>query len=602
MRWRDPARSIRTVAGYASVQQELVETYMNAPRALALELLGSHVDPAVFGALVDPSAPIDFVIAADTSPSLMPTPFMGISIGITSLDRALGASSGKPDEIGSGVFKLGSGDSFGQSCAVMRSNGRTPARLVCGDRTRDLTKLGPYMARTLTTEASVGGDIHGELTLRPIFDKYGSKWALQAQGLPVLASELLIGIPKFDQAVKDSAAAVANEAGALMKDLDGVTFDASIDPSAGMTTTMELRLRDKTSWAAKTMVSGASRAAPAPPIFWHLPASSTSAGYGFGADPTLWEPIFATGRALIEGGLEKQNVAGAADRKALAALFRIGESAHDASVAASGSFPDASAGASAFAQVLGQTVGWHIVGMQGRPKATTQYVKDVVAAYNRPGLAAWLKTALGAEARFLPTVKVVAAPRELGAGATALKLSVANIPDPMAIAIGITAGSGAANPTTITVELHLLVMVDGERSYVGLALDRDRLANLMQSLRGAAPGPESLKQLATLARFRQEKHNSATFFTLQGVIGGMQSSLSNALSAAPSGMGSIGRVLLGQLFLMPNKGVTPIVVYGDVADGPRPKVSFTFHAPSPALADFGFIVEKAIALAMGVQP
>ena len=594
VRWQDPARSIATSAAYASVPQELVDRYLNAPREIALELVSSQVDAALFAPLVDRAAPIDFVIAADTTPSMLPTPFIGLSIGLTSLERAIATSNGKAEEIASGVWKLGGPDSFGSSCAVMRSNGRTPARLVCGDRTRDLTKLAPYMARTLATETVTGGDIHAEVSLRPLFDKYGSKWAVQAQGLPVLANAILLGIPKFDQAVKDAAAVLANEAGFLMKDLDGLSFDAAIEPSGGMKVKTEFRLRGKTSWLAQTMVDGASLAGPAPAMFWHLPASSASASYGFGVDPTRWEPLVATGRALIEGALEKGKIAGDGDRKALAGLLRLGKSKHVATVGASGTFPDAAPGASAFAAMLGQSVGWHLLGMEDGPGEIKKFLKDAVLAYNRPGLKSWLTRELGSEARFLPTVKAITAPRELGAGAMAVEIAVSNIPDPMG---ALTGGGG-----TVSVQLYVFAMVDGKRTYVGLALDKDRLAKLMQSLKGATPGPESLAQLTTLGGFRTERHTSATFFTLQGIVGSMKSSLSSALTGVPGGMGGIGRVLLGQLTLMPNRGTTPIVLFGDVADGPAPRATLTFHAPSPALADLGFMVEQVLSLVMAGQP
>src|SRR5438132_120911 len=82
--------------------------------------------------------PSDLVSAVDTA-SQRPQTYFGASIGISSLQKALGASAGKPKKLAEGVWQLGDEDS---PCGVLASSGKTPARLVCGDRPRDITTLG----------------------------------------------------------------------------------------------------------------------------------------------------------------------------------------------------------------------------------------------------------------------------------------------------------------------------------------------------------------------------------------------------------------------------------------------------------------------------
>ena len=78
-----------------------------------------------------------------------------VSLGLTSLERARGTleAGATLTEVKPGLWKIGGKEPSSSSCFLAASAGSTPARLLCGDRDRDVTTLGPYLARTLPTLA-----------------------------------------------------------------------------------------------------------------------------------------------------------------------------------------------------------------------------------------------------------------------------------------------------------------------------------------------------------------------------------------------------------------------------------------------------------------
>jgi hypothetical protein len=605
MQARSVGQTLRTLAAFGKIPDTLVSAGVRQVlKEIAEDAVESPDRAAAFAETMDPEAPIDFVLVVDTqSRKSMPEPMPAVAVGLTSAQAAVRATGARP--AGDGLWRIdgGDGEREDDGCVIALAAGKAPARLVCAEDARQLGKLAPYLARTVPSEPLAAADLHMELALRGLLDKYGRGWANQARGLPVFAEELKMGNATFDRALLDAAQALADEAGALIADADGAVLDLSVDPQKGGRVLGELRLVGKRSWLARALLDGAHLAGPAPELFWRVPASATTVSYARAGDPALYEGILATGRILVEGMLDKAQFATPADRKAIAKLLRSPFAAkHTAGVSVSGHFaaPGAASGPKPghpLLEMFGDTVGWHMFGVEEPPATIVAYAKELVATYNRPTLQAALKKELGSEANLLPTVKTVAAPRALGAGALDVEIAM-TVPDG---AIPPSAVPGGAPPKAkpVTLRVHLLVMGDGGRTWFGVAANRDGLAELMAQAKGAQPGPKSLASRNDLGRFKSEKHGSGFFVSLRGMFDSMKPSMEAAFTNK-GGANDLAQLL--QLFeRMPHKGATPIVGFADAVDGARPSVKLVVELPREILVDAGFLVQEIIKLA-GAKP
>ncbi|HHH30503.1 MAG TPA: hypothetical protein ENK57_19475, partial [Polyangiaceae bacterium] len=369
LRWKNPGATIANAAGFASLPPAMVNSNLRTSvQEILDEIISGDVNPERMSGVVDLEAPIDMVGVADLKGrGPAPEPMMGWSIGLTSVDGALAASKGEPAKLGPGVWKIGTDNRWGSKCAVSAAAGKSPARLVCVEKKRDLEKLAAYVARNVAAMPEPAEDVSATLNLRGVLDKYGRKWANMARGAPVFAKEFENGVPAFDQALMDIANALAVEAGGLINDADSVRVAVSLDPNEGLVSKLEFRFAGSKSWSVQTMLDGADKRGPAPDHFWMLPASSEWVTFGRAGNPARWEPIFDTLSSLVEGLLEGEKIGTPGDRKAIAKLIRLPTGKYAASVAANGHFKSATGKDSGFNDVIDATVGWQVVGVDGDP-------------------------------------------------------------------------------------------------------------------------------------------------------------------------------------------------------------------------------------------
>ncbi|HSN99855.1 MAG TPA: hypothetical protein VLS89_16275, partial [Candidatus Nanopelagicales bacterium] len=533
-------------------------------------------------------------------------PLAAVAIGLTSLEGARGAveGAGPVTEIAPGMWKVGGKERTRTSCIIAASAGSTPARLVCGDRDRDLTALAPYLTRTLPSSPPEGRDLHGEIRFVPIVDKFGAMARQQLRGLPILAqSQLTIGDPAFDRSIMDSANALTGELGALLNDADKVSFELGADPKSCLTLSGAVSMRGSTSWLGGTISDQARRVAPAPPLFWRIPKDAEAAFFSHGADGPRYAPIFKTMGDLLEGWLSKEKVARPADRKVLADLLRNIPLSKDAvTVSASGGAPPPapSKGKSGPQQMLDQLVGswmgWTLVGVAEKPDAMTKYLKDVVAAYNRPGLIGPLKKELGDEAKVLPTVKTVVAPKELGKGGLAIEIAFKDLPAPKD---PLDAGGKKAKPLSFT--LHLLVMGDDTTSWMAIGTDKAALLAQLAAVKGGATDAGSLATRGDLAPLKDAKVGSGGFFTISPVTRSVGSTLGAVLGMGGGAPAEVGQAM-NLLNNLPNKGTGPIFFTTHNRGGSAPHAQFTINMTKPALEDIGALIMGGLKLAQSFNP
>lgn len=602
LRWKSPAATLASLAAYAKMPQGAIDGMVRAAiRELVQGELGSLLDAKVLADTVSTDAPLDFVIAVDTS-GTQPEVIMVSSVGLSSVRGALSSMKGTAQSLGPGLWRVGDEDSWGARCAIAAAAGRVPGRLVCGERFEHVQKLGPYVARTMATQPDAPADVSFELRLRGLAQRYGKQLVNQARGLPILAEQVKLGIPVFDLAIDDAVAALVDEAGPLVDDVDSLRLDLTVDARNGAVLTGKMQFAGQKSWTVGTLLEGADKAGPAPEIFWRLPKSSEVADWGWSGDPSRFDKMMRILRGLAEGGLEKAGFASAGDRTAIAKLLRLPFGKDVAMSVATGHFGSADATAKPAVGMLGElfgsSVGWSVGGIDEAPATIRAYLEEAVKAYNRGGVQAAFKKELGSDAKMLPSVRTVPAPKELGAGALDIEFKIANIEDPFAELQQLGAppapGKPAAKPATTSLVFHVMLAGEGKRTWIGLGMERAALAKLLGSLKGTGSGPDALASHPGYDALRRGSHVSGGAMTLQTFINAMKPGLETA--AQLGGGGPEIQQLMSALQQLPHKGETPMVMFSDVTLGSRPSTSFTMNVPRETLEDVGHIVRNATAI------
>lgn len=612
-RWKSPKATLDTFAGCAGVPVSLIDEGVRAGVEGALKgLLHGEGDAKAFASVVALDAPVDALMTLDAAQK---KPVMGaFAVGLTSLERAreaAEAAGGHPlTELSPGQWKVGQVKDL--QCVIAASAGSTPARLVCGGREKDLTALAPYLTRTAPTMATQGGDMHGELRFAPVDAKYGSLLRQTVAQLPLVAqSEVSIGDPEFDKAVLDAATGLADEVIALSGDLDKLVLDFATGSPICFKGSHSLLLRGKKSWLAQGISERLDLAGAPSAIFWRLPKDAETATYTRGADPARYQGMLKTARALVDGFLTKKNIGSAADRKALADLFTFPLKKNTAIVHANG-HPNApaaggkaaKAGAAAEIEALmGGSVGWTLYGFDEAPAAIVKSVKDAVAVYNRGGFQGALKKELKGDAKkFLPTVKTSAGPAKLGKDSLDVEIKIANIPEPdVTVTPGAVTikdkdhGKGkdkgrAPAGQTVTLSFHLLVMGDGDTTWVAFGVDRDEL---VERLLGAKSGVAPTATLSTrpgLEDLKVGRTLSGGFLTVGYFTRAVTSGISKYLSKA-KGSDAEAKEIVTMLGGLPHKGETPILLTSTAApEGAGTRGDFVVSVPKGAVEDVASLV------------
>jgi hypothetical protein len=596
VRWKSPAATIAQMARFAKQPGSAADTMVHEIAAGFLsEAIGGKVKADQFADVVAADAPIDIIVVADTSKNAqVPAMIAAWSVGLSSLDRALAASKGEPKKLAGGAFKIGTSQKWGAPCAVAPSVGRSPARLVCTEKDKNLEKVTGYLTRNVAALPDPASDIHGEVKLRGLLDKYGRSWANQARGLPILADELKLKIPVFDDAVAEAAAALASEAGNILADADGVVLDAKLDEQRGLTVSATLKFADKKSWIVQTILDGSDQAGAAPDLFWNAPKDADTLSYSHGGDPARWEPILRVGRGLIEGGLEHENVATAGDRKAIAGLLKLPFKKNAVTVMASGHFDDQPGTKNAVQDIANAALGWSIIGVDDKPAVLKAYFDEAVKTYNRQSLQSWFKKEMGAEdSKHLPIAKTGKAPAALGKDSMAIEITVPAIPE---IPQGGPTPPDQGKPKTVDVKAYILIMGDGDRTWLGFAADRDGLAKLMAQAKGATPGADTIASNAALGRFKNEKHSALTVTSIEGLVGMLKPGLMATMRAAPGAPNELQQIL-AIIEKMPNKGTSLIVGSGDVNAGSKPTLTVGIEVPKGAVEDAAYLITSGMQMA-----
>jgi hypothetical protein len=569
VRWRNPNATLETIYRWTGI------------RLSGSDLAAQVIDSGLASALAF-DAPVDGVVALNPRETT-DVPLMAVSVGVRSVDAARRAfqTMGPVPEVRPGEFRVnlrqGKKKSDKPACLLLSARGAAPGRLLCGRRDQDVDALRGYMARALPERDLGAADLHLEMHAPPVVDIYAP---IINQGLNVGAAlarrKLELGEPTFDRALGTTATSLGEELRALLGDLDGVTLDVTLAPERA-NASVSVRMKGKQSWTAGTLAAQAPHAAEAPTMFWSIPATATSASYTYPPEHQRFDAIRRTLGELLDGFLAHQGLA-PADRAPVAAIFDDKYANDSPWVTASGRFeqgasakPAAKPAATPPADPLQAAIdgfGWYLAGI-GTPNQTSDFVKAVASAINRPKLQALLRTKI---AELLPadeaadgagvlngfTFKPAPAPKELPKGSLAFELAVTRDP-PRASAANKKQPAKPPAP----VKLQVLVVPESARTWVILGGDKTQLAKTVLAATEAAPLAGKLGSRSDLSALKEGKYTSGSFTTLQSFLepffGGaarlpFDSDAKRSASEARSMLEST-----------PNRGKTPILFTSDVA-------------------------------------
>ncbi|WP_437780054.1 hypothetical protein [Sorangium sp. So ce1097] len=612
LRWSNPAATLSSVAACAGLSPSLAEA---GAQGLSAGLLGELVSPSIdanqLASVVALDAPVHLVVALDEG-SKRGTPIGAVSLGLQSLERARGAleAGATLTEVKPGLWKIGGKEPASSSCFLAASAGSAPARLLCGDRDRDVTTLGPYLARTLPTLAPEARDLHGELRFVPLSAKYGGMAKQQLGGLSILAqSQLSIGHPQFDRALTDASTAVQEELVALIDDASKAVVDLRVDNQSCVNLTAALELRGQSSWLAKTMADSANRAGPAPALYWRAPKDSHGAFFDHGYDPAHYSGMLKTLRAMLEGWLEKEKIGTPADRKALGDVLSLPIN-QTPSVSAHGYVDPQPAAATAakaakptpnelLDSMMGGFIGWNLFGIEEAPDTYVKYLKNVVATYNKPALRKRLPE-LDIDPKELPTVKTVQAPKELGKSSLAVEIQIVNEVPPLDGDVV----SDTKPKQKLTVTLHLLVMGEEKTTWIAFGHDKRELLRRLAMVKTGAPETETLASRPGLEKLKTGKFASGGFTTLAPITRTLQNVLTTLSGPGATGMAlpAEARQFGEALAKLPHKGEGLMFLTAQGQGGAAPRAELTINLSKPVLEDIGALLAAGLQIAGITKP
>ncbi len=277
--------------------------WMNLPFDLrVLDTLGPGLSQTIIA-----DAPIEAAVAlAEASDTEVPQPHAVFSAGIASIDagRKLFEKFGRRlEETSPGVWLTG--DESPVACGLAQALGRAQVRIVCGDRRVDVETLLPYATRGLPLQAMGTSDLHIEVKLAPMRERYQQRLRqVKALAIPMALHELGFMDARISRPITDILYALGDEIIDVVDDMDNLAIDARIasDPER-VDVTAALAFARAHSWSAQTLADARKRAASAPTLFFELPTDASMASFSSPHNPKSLDKLVHWLGSLLDGAL-----------------------------------------------------------------------------------------------------------------------------------------------------------------------------------------------------------------------------------------------------------------------------------------------------------
>ncbi|MEP7053343.1 MAG: hypothetical protein ABJB12_23470 [Pseudomonadota bacterium] len=570
-RFKAPRTAVETVAAWAGLPYKLQDV-------LPAELKDLE-------SVVAWDAPLEAAVALDPSgEGKVPQPLAVVSLGLTSLDAALTFARGRGQrvrQLRAGVFRIGEADDW--SCTAGVALGRAPARLVCGERARDVDGLFNYATRGLPNEPLPAVDFQVELRLAPVKTKYAAEIGSARLLGGFLLREVQLDNPRFDRALSDVAYGLIDETTAFVQDLNKARLEGSLDTAKGVASLrFETQFAGQKSWLVQASAETVGMAEPAPETFWQLPADSTGASYSVGWKPSRLKALGHTLSDLLDAFLATQKVpTGLRDQstKALDAAFNM----NTKYVLARGELADIPSEPMLAADY--RTLGWQIAGIDGDPKALLTLLDGIAGVVNSRDLPRVLKAQgliLDPKLMFKLSTHAVSL-KGFKPGAKAYRIDVpVEIFSKLAKEFSVELPAAKAKAAVKALPVSIIVAFDGERTWAGESPDEKALIKRLEALKD--PKQPVLRTREGLEALKGASRHAGGFLSI--------ASFSRQLSAAGAADADSDQIISA----LPHHGRTPILYSAEVnANGPV--VSSSFTVPRASVEDLGALMPVLVQLA-----
>lgn len=559
-RFSRPAASLGIVRGWSQLPlvqgEELVELLAGAD----------------LGSVVDLDAPVDFAVAVEGE-GLSMRPLIAVSAGVRDPEAAKASLSQKYTLVPgpNGVLMIqsqdaqtpsggddDSGDDSGvkRACELAPAFGAPSTRIVCGEGSMAaiaMRELGPWLTRT-APRAAPPDDLSADVRMKPL------RRTLEGfRSMGGVAVAQLFG----SRSAGDAAAALVSDALDFALDLDSAALRIDL-ADAQATLRSSLRFSTKSSSLTRMVLAHADGGAAPPRTFWQLPPDANLAFYERGMGPGLDKLTHAltqlADKALDEAGLKD------ADRKALLSAVTklpwtaptayasgLDSSAVDAGAAAARN-PTGSTDAPA--TIARELSGWRVIELDEPAAHLASALSELSRAMARPRVAALLASDKGVAA---PTFRPAAIPKgiALPAGSQHFVLEEHEL-------------LGAKD---VAWSIHLLLVPDGPRSWVGIGGNAALLASKLTGAIAAPGDPRS-----DLTPLDHDKVGAGGFLNVRSVP---EAIVQLGAIVADTNLEAFG--WLQSTGTLPHKGLTP-VVYSFTAS-PDDSAAFALNLPRAAIED-----------------
>jgi len=460
-------------------------------------------------------------------------------------------------------------DLSGEDCALGRSLGKSPARIVCADRAESLDSLLAYALRGFPAEPLSDSEVAIRAVAEPIQKQYGK----QLRGLRLLggvaARQVHRDHPRFDAAASDAILGIVDEVIAVGEDVQSLSFDLW-DRDGAFEADWRLTLGGKSSWLVNTSREWAKAQGPAPELMNQLPADATVVGYFRQPPKRLTERLAKVTSELGAGALEAEGVSrGTADR--LARTIGLILAADRTVVYASGPLV-AGAGSPRPA--------WSLIGLdQDRAR-----VLEIIDGFSAVLSDKQVEKLLEAEHR--PQLK--RKDMKLGAGLTATVYEW-RLPESALSALregteelaeeGVVGGVVGADAKSLA-QLergYLAVLSRGGTSWIAVASDREGLVDSFRKVQADAP------RLASSAEFAA--------FSAQPALWGSAVRLSGFVNQfAPLLTADTLQTVQSALSVAPHRGAVPVTAFASVTASDTTELRWQMRVPDEFLTDTAALI------------
>jgi hypothetical protein len=512
-------------------------------------------------------APLEFALVLSGSSTKNPVQAF-VSVGLRSVEAAKQVATERGYEIerlAPGVYTVGA--IKGASCAIAPALGSASARLVCASRRSELEEVVPYATRGLPNERFGDHDLDFELRFEPVRQKFGGMLSKARLFAGFLIPRVAIDVPRFDSALSDATYGLADEAIALVGDLDVLRAEGTLKrDKQEIELDVALRFRQKNSFTAGLVEASAGRAGPAPAAFFRMPADATSGGFSYNVEPARWEGVRRVVGELVDAYLEHAKVRPQLRQNARQLNETLFELSHPGTVFADGS----SAGPA------GSTAsGWSVFRSEMPVAKARPALAQLHALLSDRTLRAALAKRLETNEKALPTARLG---RLTGAGIPAgTQVVTVGVPSDFRKQVGDQVGLDIASSLTPGREYAIAIVADQNGSLIGVAPTEKELAALLGPI--VTGKGKTFADRPELAPLREIKASGARFTTVASLaqeLGASQTELTRALST------------------LPNHGRQPIVMRFEAETAPALVGKVRVTVPSGVFADLPGLLPLAM--------